>query len=164
ARKNGNSMFSAFDEATMRRALALAEKGLYTTTPNPRVGCVITRGESVLAEGWHERAGGPHAEAVALETAGEKAQGATVYVNLEPCSHYGRTPPCAGALINARVARVVAALRDPNPQAARGGDALAAAGIRFEHGLLENEARELNIGFLSRVQRGRPDPKRGGEG
>jgi diaminohydroxyphosphoribosylaminopyrimidine deaminase / 5-amino-6-(5-phosphoribosylamino)uracil reductase len=149
-------VFSAFDEAMMRRALALAEQGLYTTTPNPRVGCVITRGESVVGEGWHERAGGPHAEAMALGHAGEKAQGATVYVNLEPCSHYGRTPPCAGALINARVARVVAALRDPNPQAARGGEALAAAGVRFEHGLLEGQARELNIGFLSRVQRGRP--------
>jgi diaminohydroxyphosphoribosylaminopyrimidine deaminase/5-amino-6-(5-phosphoribosylamino)uracil reductase len=149
-------VFSPFDEAMMRRALALAEQGLYTATPNPRVGCVITRGESIVAEGWHERAGGPHAEAIALDLAGEQAQGATAYVNLEPCSHYGRTPPCAGALINAKVARVVAALRDPNPQAARGGEALAAAGIAFEHGLLEGEARELNIGFLSRVQRGRP--------
>jgi diaminohydroxyphosphoribosylaminopyrimidine deaminase/5-amino-6-(5-phosphoribosylamino)uracil reductase len=149
-------VFSPFDEAMMRRALALAEQGLYTATPNPRVGCVITRGESIVAEGWHERAGGPHAEAIALDRAGEQAQGATAYVNLEPCSHYGRTPPCAGALINAKVARVVAALRDPNPQAARGGEALAAAGIRFQHGLLEGEARELNIGFLSRVQRGRP--------
>jgi len=149
-------VFSAFDEAMMRRALALAEKGLFTTTPNPRVGCVITRGGSVVGEGWHEQAGGPHAEAVALKAAGETARGATAYVNLEPCSHYGRTPPCAGALINAKVARVVAGLRDPNPQAARGGDALAAAGIGFEHGLLEAQARELNLGFLSRVQRGRP--------
>src|SRR5688572_25525517 len=140
----------------MRRALALAERGLYTATPNPRVGCVITQGEAVVAEGWHERAGDAHAEARALEAAGDKARGATVYVSLEPCNHYGRTPPCAGALINARVARVVAALRDPNPQAARGGDALAAAGVRFEHGLLESEARELNIGFLSRLERGRP--------
>lgn len=140
----------------MRRAIALAERGLYTTTPNPRVGCVITQGENVVAEGWHERPGEPHAEALALKNASEEAKGATVYVNLEPCSHYGRTPPCAGALINARVARVVAALRDPNPQAAGGGAALAAAGIRFDHGLLEREARELNIGFLSRVQRGRP--------
>jgi diaminohydroxyphosphoribosylaminopyrimidine deaminase/5-amino-6-(5-phosphoribosylamino)uracil reductase len=148
--------FSAFDEAMMRRALALAEKGLYTTTPNPRVGCVITRGDTIVAEGWHERAGEAHAEAIALGIAGEKAAGATVYANLEPCSHYGRTPPCAGALINAKVARVVAAMRDPNPHAARGGDALAAARIRFEHGLLANEARELNIGFLSRVERGRP--------
>jgi diaminohydroxyphosphoribosylaminopyrimidine deaminase/5-amino-6-(5-phosphoribosylamino)uracil reductase len=148
--------FSAFDEAMMRRALALAGNGLFTTTPNPRVGCVITRGETIVAEGWHEKAGAAHAEAMALGIAGEKAAGATVYVNLEPCSHYGRTPPCAGALINARVARVVAAMRDPNPQAARGGDAIAAARIRFDHGLLQNEARELNIGFLSRVQRGRP--------
>ena len=140
----------------MRRALALAEKGLYTTTPNPRVGCVIARGESIVAEGWHERAGEPHAEAIALAKASSCAEKSTVYVNLEPCSHYGRTPPCAGALINAKVARVVAALRDPNPQAARGGEALAAAGIVFEHGLLEDEARELNIGFLSRIQRGRP--------
>jgi diaminohydroxyphosphoribosylaminopyrimidine deaminase / 5-amino-6-(5-phosphoribosylamino)uracil reductase len=148
--------FSAFDEAMMRRALALAEQGLFTTTPNPRVGCVITKHEAVVAEGWHERAGEPHAEAVALSNAGEGARGSTVYVNLEPCSHYGRTPPCAGALINARVARVVTALRDPNPKAARGGEALAAAGIAFEHGLLEREARELNIGFLSRIERGRP--------
>ncbi len=140
----------------MRRALALAEKGLFTTTPNPRVGCVITQGESIVGEGWHERAGGPHAEAVALAQAGARAAGATVYVNLEPCNHYGRTPPCAGALINARVARVVAALRDPHPPAARGGEALTAARIRFEHGLMEAEARELNIGFLSRVTRGRP--------
>ena len=140
----------------MRRALALAEKGLFSTTPNPRVGCVITQGGSVVGEGWHQRAGEPHAEAIALSQAGAAARGATVYVNLEPCSHYGRTPPCAQALIDAKVARVVAALRDPNPQAAHGGDALAAAGIRFEHGLLEAEARELNLGFLSRVQRGRP--------
>jgi diaminohydroxyphosphoribosylaminopyrimidine deaminase/5-amino-6-(5-phosphoribosylamino)uracil reductase len=149
-------VFSAFDEAMMRRALALAERGLYTTTPNPRVGCVIARDETVVAEAWHQRAGERHAEALALEQASEKARGATVYVNLEPCNHYGRTPPCAGALINARVARVVAALRDPNPRAARGGEALAAAGIRFEHGLLEEEARELNLGFLWRMQRGRP--------
>jgi diaminohydroxyphosphoribosylaminopyrimidine deaminase / 5-amino-6-(5-phosphoribosylamino)uracil reductase len=149
-------VFTPFDEAMMRRTLALAERGLYTTTPNPRVGCVITQGDAVVAEGWHERAGEAHAEARALERAGEKARGATVYVTLEPCNHYGRTPPCAGALINARIARVVAALRDPNPQAARGGEALGAAGVRFEHGLLVAEARELNIGFLSRVQRGRP--------
>jgi diaminohydroxyphosphoribosylaminopyrimidine deaminase / 5-amino-6-(5-phosphoribosylamino)uracil reductase len=140
----------------MRQALALAQNGLFTTTPNPRVGCVIARDGSVVAEGWHEKAGEPHAEALALSRAGARAEGATVYVNLEPCSHYGRTPPCAAALINARVARVVAAMRDPNPQAARGGEALAASGIRFEHGLLEREARELNLGFLSRVERGRP--------
>jgi diaminohydroxyphosphoribosylaminopyrimidine deaminase/5-amino-6-(5-phosphoribosylamino)uracil reductase len=140
----------------MARALALAEKGLYTTTPNPRVGCVMTQGEEIIAEGWHEKAGAPHAEAVALEKAGSRAAGATVYVSLEPCNHFGRTPPCAGALINAKVARVVAALRDPNPQASGGGVALAAAGIRFEHGLMQDEARELNIGFVSRMTRGRP--------
>ncbi len=139
----------------MRRALALAEHGLYSTTPNPRVGCVITRGERIVAEGWHERAGEPHAEALALAKAGEAA-GATVYVSLEPCNHHGRTPPCADALVKAKVARVVAAMRDPNPEAAKGGDALAAAGVRFEHGLLEEEARELNIGFVSRMTRGRP--------
>jgi diaminohydroxyphosphoribosylaminopyrimidine deaminase/5-amino-6-(5-phosphoribosylamino)uracil reductase len=148
--------FSAFDHAMMARALSLAEKGLYTTTPNPRVGCVIARGEEIIAEGWHERAGAPHAEAVALEKAGSRAAGATVYVSLEPCNHFGRTPPCAGALINAKVVRVVAALRDPNPQASGGGAALAEAGIKFEHGLMQDEARELNIGFVSRMTRGRP--------
>ena len=148
------SAFSAFDEAMMRRALSLAERGLFTTTPNPRVGCVITRGEQVLAEGWHEKAGGPHAEVAALQ--GVDAQGASVYLNLEPCDHQGRTPPCTSLLIEKKVARVVAAMRDPNPEAAGGGERLSAAGIRFEHGLLEHEARELNVGFVSRVTRGRP--------
>ena len=146
--------FSAFDDAMMRRALALAAKGMYTTTPNPRVGCVLTRGEGVIGEGWHERAGSPHAEVLALR--GVDAAGATLYVNLEPCNHHGRTPPCVPALVQARVARVVAAMRDPNRDAAGGGEALAAAGIRFEHGLLEEEARELNIGFIARMTRGRP--------
>lgn len=148
--------FSAFDHAMMRRALALAEKGLYTATPNPRVGCVIAVGERIAAEGWHERAGLPHAEANALAAAGERAKGATVYVALEPCNHHGRTPPCTEALIAAKVGRVVAAMRDPNPKARHGGERLAAAGIRFEHGLMEEEARELNIGFASRMTRGRP--------
>jgi diaminohydroxyphosphoribosylaminopyrimidine deaminase / 5-amino-6-(5-phosphoribosylamino)uracil reductase len=148
--------FSAFDHAIMRRAIELAEKGLYTTTPNPRVGCVIAKDEKIVGEDWHERAGGPHAEIVALQKAGAAAAGATVYVNLEPCSHHGRTPPCVDALKNARVKRVVAAMRDPNPKAAHGGEALQAAGIRFEHGLMEHEARELNIGFVSRMTRGRP--------
>ncbi len=148
--------FSAFDHAMMRRALELAQKGLFTATPNPRVGCVIAKDGQIVAEGWHEKAGAPHAEAMALQAAGPRAAGAAVYVNLEPCNHFGRTPPCAGALINARVARVVAALRDPNPQARGGGDALAAAGVAFEHGLLDEEARELNIGFVSRLTRGRP--------
>jgi diaminohydroxyphosphoribosylaminopyrimidine deaminase / 5-amino-6-(5-phosphoribosylamino)uracil reductase len=148
--------FAAFDHAMMRRALELAEKGLYTTTPNPRVGCVITKDEKTVGEGWHERAGGPHAEVVALETAGSAAAGATLYVNLEPCNHQGRTPPCVNALKVSGVKRVVAAMRDPNPEAAHGGEALAAAGIRFEHGLMEEEARELNIGFVSRKTRRRP--------
>ena len=140
----------------MRRALALAQKGLYTATPNPRVGCVVIQNEKTVGEGWHEKAGAAHAEAMALERAGAQAAGATVYVNLEPCSHQGRTPPCVEALKKARVKRVVAAMRDPNPQAAGGGAALEAAGIGFEHGLLEDEARELNIGFVSRMTRGRP--------
>jgi diaminohydroxyphosphoribosylaminopyrimidine deaminase/5-amino-6-(5-phosphoribosylamino)uracil reductase len=148
--------FSAFDHAMMRRALALAEKGLYTTTPNPRVGCVVTQQEKIAGEGWHERAGAPHAEIVALENAGSAAAGATVYVSLEPCNHHGRTPPCVNRLIESRVKRVVAAMRDPNPEAAHGGNALEAAGIRFEHGLMQDEARELNIGFVSRMTRGRP--------
>jgi diaminohydroxyphosphoribosylaminopyrimidine deaminase/5-amino-6-(5-phosphoribosylamino)uracil reductase len=145
--------FGAFDHAMMRRALDLAARGLYTTTPNPRVGCVVSSQEKPLSEGWHEKAGGPHAEVVALRDA---PPGATVYVTLEPCNHHGRTPPCVELLKEKKVARVVAAMRDPNPQAAHGGDALAAAGIRFEHGLMEDEARELNIGFVSRMTRGRP--------
>jgi diaminohydroxyphosphoribosylaminopyrimidine deaminase / 5-amino-6-(5-phosphoribosylamino)uracil reductase len=152
----GSSSFSAFDHAMMARALSLAEKGLFTTTPNPRVGCVFTKNDQIISEAWHAKAGEPHAEAIALEKAGASAAGATVYVNLEPCNHHGRTPPCAGALINAKVARVVAAMLDPNPQASGGGAALAGAGIRFEHGLMEGPARELNIGFVSRVTRGRP--------
>jgi len=148
------TQFSAFDHAMMRRALALAEQGLATTTPNPRVGCVVTRGEAILGEGWHERAGGPHAEVRALQDVA--AEGATVYLNLEPCNHQGRTPPCVDLLLQKKVARVVAAMLDPNPQASHGGRRLAAAGVRFEHGLLEAEARELNLGFVSRVTRGRP--------
>ena len=148
--------FSEFDRAMMRRALELAANGLYSTTPNPRVGCVVAREEKLVAEGWHERAGGPHAEVVALERARGAATGATLYVTLEPCNHHGRTPPCVQAIVASKAKRVVAAMRDPNPQAARGGEALEAAGIRFEHGLMEDEARELNIGFVSRMTRGRP--------
>ena len=140
----------------MRRAIELAEKGLYTTTPNPRVGCVISQNNTAVGEGWHEKAGAPHAEVIALEQAGKQAAGATVYVNLEPCNHQGRTPPCVDALKKAKVKRVVAAMRDPNPKASGGGKALEAGGIRFEHGLMEEEARELNIGFVSRITRGRP--------
>jgi diaminohydroxyphosphoribosylaminopyrimidine deaminase/5-amino-6-(5-phosphoribosylamino)uracil reductase len=148
--------FTPFERAFMQRALALAERGMYGTTPNPRVGCVLVRGEQIVGEGWHEKAGGPHAEVAALAQAGSAAKGATAYLNLEPCNHHGRTPPCAEALLRAGVTRVVAAMRDPNPEARGGGARLAAAGIRFESGLLEDEARELNIGFVSRVTRGRP--------
>jgi diaminohydroxyphosphoribosylaminopyrimidine deaminase/5-amino-6-(5-phosphoribosylamino)uracil reductase len=140
----------------MARALGLAEKGLYTTTPNPRVGCVVTQGENIVGEGWHEKAGGPHAEVAALGQARAKATGATLYVNLEPCSHLGRTPPCVDLIQKTKIKRVVAATLDPNPEAAHGGAKLAAAGITFEHGLMESEAKELNIGFFSRMTRGRP--------
>ena len=150
------SVFSDFDRAMMARALALAEKGLYTATPNPRVGCVLTQGETIVGEGWHEKTGGPHAEVVAIENAGAKAKGATLYVNLEPCNHQGRTPPCADLIIREKVKRVVAAILDPNPKAAHGGEKLASAGVRFEHGLMAEEAKELNIGFFSRMTRGRP--------
>ncbi|MGQ0512209.1 MAG: bifunctional diaminohydroxyphosphoribosylaminopyrimidine deaminase/5-amino-6-(5-phosphoribosylamino)uracil reductase RibD [Betaproteobacteria bacterium] len=140
----------------MARALALAAKGLFTATPNPRVGCVIAKDGKVVGEGWHEKAGLPHAEANALAAAGAAAKGATAYVTLEPCNHQGRTPPCAQALIQAGVARVVAAVRDPNPKAELGAETLEAAGIRVDVGLMEEEARELNIGFFSRMARGRP--------
>lgn len=149
--------FSAVDHGMMARALQLAERGLWTTSPNPRVGCVLVRDGRVVGEGWHEKAGEPHAEVHALRAAGEQARGATAYVTLEPCSHHGRTPPCAEALIDAGVARVVAAMTDPNPLVAGQGLAmLQAAGIETASGLLENEARELNIGFVSRMTRGRP--------
>lgn len=142
----------------MARALTLAERGLDTTTPNPRVGCVILDREGrTLGEGWHLRAGEPHAEIHALRAAGALARGATAYVTLEPCSHHGRTPPCADALIAAGVGRVVAAMQDPNPQVAGEGLArLRAAGIETACGLLETQAHELNTGFVSRMTRGRP--------
>jgi diaminohydroxyphosphoribosylaminopyrimidine deaminase/5-amino-6-(5-phosphoribosylamino)uracil reductase len=141
----------------MARALRLAERGLYTTQPNPRVGCVIARGDEVIAEGWHQRAGEAHAEVFALHDAGERARGATAYVTLEPCAHFGRTPPCADALVAAGVARVIAACEDPNPKVAGGGFVkLRGAGIDVQTGLLRDAARELNRGFLSRLERGRP--------
>ncbi len=149
--------FSAADGRMMARALQLAERGLWTTSPNPRVGCVLVRDGAIVGEGWHEKAGQPHAEVHALRAAGERARGATAYVTLEPCSHHGRTPPCAEALVAAGVARVVAAMEDPNPLVAgRGLALLRAAGIETASGLLENEARELNLGFVSRMTRGRP--------
>ena len=178
-----------FDRSAMARALELAARGMDSTDPNPRVGCVITRDGRIIGEGWHERAGEAHAEVAALRSVSEgraagagpgppragkvdaklglsgvgeargagDAAGATVYVTLEPCSHYGRTPPCANALIAARVARVVFAVGDPNPRVSGGGAAaLRAAGIQVESGLMEAEAAELNVGFIKRMRVGRP--------
>lgn len=150
-------IFSELDHAHMRRALDLAWLGKYSTSPNPRVGCVIAHGEQIVGQGFHVRAGEPHAEVHAIRQAGEMARGATAYVTLEPCSHHGRTPPCAEGLLAAGVARVVAAMRDPNPLVAGQGLAkLAAAGVVVQCGLLETEARALNRGFLSRIERHRP--------
>lgn len=141
----------------MRRALELAARGEYSARPNPCVGCVLVRDGEIVGEGFHLRAGGPHAEAEALRMAGERARGATAYLNLEPCAHHGRTPPCADALIAAGVRKVVAALRDPYPKVAgQGFERLRAAGIEVEEGLLAAEARWLNRGFLSHYERGRP--------
>ena len=150
-------IFSAADHEFMARALQLAEQGLYSTTPNPRVGCVIVNDGLVVGEGWHRRAGEAHAEVHALRAAAGKARGATAYVTLEPCSHYGRTPPCADALIAAGVTRVVAAMQDPNPAVSGNGLArLRASGVAVGCGLLASAAEELNIGFVSRMTRGRP--------
>lgn len=141
----------------MARALRLAQKGMYSTTPNPRVGCVIVKDGVIVGEGWHRKAGDAHAEVEALRVAGRAARGSTVYVTLEPCSHHGRTPPCAAALIDAGVVRVVAAMEDPNPQVAgRGMAMLIDAGISAQCGLLAAEASDLNVGFVSRMSRGRP--------
>lgn len=149
--------FSAFDHQCMARALRLAERGAYTTRPNPMVGCVIARGDEVVGEGWHQKAGEPHAEVLALQALGDRARGATAYVTLEPCAHTGRTGPCADALVAAGVARVVAAMRDPFPQVDGAGfDRLRAAGIATSSGLMEAQARHLNRGYLSRQERGRP--------
>jgi diaminohydroxyphosphoribosylaminopyrimidine deaminase/5-amino-6-(5-phosphoribosylamino)uracil reductase len=145
------------DHIAMRRALDLAALGLCTTHPNPRVGCVLMREGRIVGEGWHRRAGEPHAEVHALAQAGEMARGATAYVTLEPCAHHGRTPPCADALIAAGVARVVVAMADPFPAVDGAGLArLRAAGVLVDCGLLESEARELNLGFVSRLTRHRP--------
>ncbi len=150
-------MFSTLDTRMMQAALNLAREGRYSTSPNPRVGCVIAQGAQIVGQGFHLRAGEPHAEVHALRQAASAARGATAYVTLEPCSHYGRTPPCAQALIDAGVSRVVAAITDPNPLVAGKGLAmLQAAGIETASGLLAEEAREINRGFLSRIERGRP--------
>jgi diaminohydroxyphosphoribosylaminopyrimidine deaminase/5-amino-6-(5-phosphoribosylamino)uracil reductase len=148
----------------MARALELAERGAETAHPNPRVGCVITRGDQIIAEGWHQRTGGPHAEAAALQALSASSGGpptnltdCTAYVTLEPCSHYGRTPPCSDALIAARIGRVIYAIDDPNPQVAgKGAAKLRAAGAKVELGLMAAEAEEMNVGFLKRMRTGRP--------
>lgn len=149
--------WSDFDRAAMARALELAGNGLCTTDPNPRVGCVLARDGRIIAEGWHERAGGPHAEPAALAMAGSAARGATAYVTLEPCSHFGRTPPCADALIAAGVAEVVYAMDDPNSEVSgRGAARLRGHGIKVRSGLMAGEAAALNPGYLKRRREGLP--------
>jgi diaminohydroxyphosphoribosylaminopyrimidine deaminase / 5-amino-6-(5-phosphoribosylamino)uracil reductase len=151
--------FSDDDRRYMALALVLAERGLFTTTPNPRVGCVIVHEARVVGEGWHERAGEAHAEAAALADAhakGYDARGATMYVTLEPCNRHGRTPPCVDAILAAGIARVVCAMRDPNPTQAGGAARLHAAGVEVDTGLCEAEALAQNVGFVSRMSRGRP--------
>ncbi|MGR5259108.1 bifunctional diaminohydroxyphosphoribosylaminopyrimidine deaminase/5-amino-6-(5-phosphoribosylamino)uracil reductase RibD [Vibrio astriarenae] len=149
--------FTSLDYDMMNRAIQLAWRGRYTTAPNPNVGCVITKHGEIIGEGYHQRAGEPHAEVHALRAAGELARGATAYVTLEPCSHYGRTPPCAKGLIDAGVAKVICAMQDPNPQVAgRGIAMLREAGIEVEVGLLEQDAQALNPAFLKRMRTGKP--------
>jgi diaminohydroxyphosphoribosylaminopyrimidine deaminase/5-amino-6-(5-phosphoribosylamino)uracil reductase len=151
------SQFTAEDHVYMARALQLAALGLNTTSPNPRVGCVIVKHGKIIGEGWHQKAGEPHAEIHALMEAGMASQGATAYVTLEPCSHHGRTPPCADALIGAGVAKVIAAAQDPNPSVSGQGLArLKAAGIETLGGLMEAQSRELNEGFFKRMVHGHP--------
>jgi diaminohydroxyphosphoribosylaminopyrimidine deaminase / 5-amino-6-(5-phosphoribosylamino)uracil reductase len=154
---NAANEWTDADRSAMSRAFALAQRGLFTTDPNPRVGCVLTRDGVVVGDGWHERVGGPHAEVNALATAGENARGATAYVTLEPCDHHGRTPPCSLALIEAGVARVVYAIGDPNPKVSGQGAArLQAMGIRVDTGLMSVAAESLNPGYLQRMRGGLP--------
>lgn len=149
--------FTSFDYQMMSRAIKLAQKGRFTTAPNPNVGCVITQGNEIVGEGFHYRAGEPHAEVHALRMAGEQSVGATAYVTLEPCSHYGRTPPCAEGLIKAGVAKVICAMQDPNPQVSgRGINMLRDAGIEVQVGLLESDAESLNPAFIKRMKTGMP--------
>jgi diaminohydroxyphosphoribosylaminopyrimidine deaminase/5-amino-6-(5-phosphoribosylamino)uracil reductase len=150
-------MFDTLDHQYMSRALQLAARGLYTTHPNPRVGCVLVHNKHVLAEGWHQYTGGPHAEIAALEKAGVDAHGATAYVTLEPCAHQGKTPPCVETLIARRLSRVVVAMQDPNPLVNGSGiQRLREAGIQVDVGLLADQAAALNPGFISRMQLKRP--------
>ncbi len=149
--------FSSIDHAMMARALRLAERGAYTTKPNPMVGCVLAHGDEVVGEGFHARAGEAHAEVLAVQSAGNRAKGATAYVTLEPCAHTGRTGPCADLLVAAGVSRVVAAMGDPFPEVNGAGfDKLRAAGIEVASGLMQDLARTLNRGWLSRIERSRP--------
>ncbi len=152
-----NEPFSPQDVAFMQLALDLAKQGEFTTTPNPSVGCVLVKDGKVVGKGFHAKAGEPHAEVMALREAGEKARGATAYVTLEPCSHFGRTPPCARGLVEAGVSKVIAAMCDPNPQVAgKGLQILSDAGIQSAVGLLEENAEQLNKGFLKRMRTGKP--------
>lgn len=149
--------FTPADHEFMARALRLAARGLYTTDPNPRVGCVIVKNDQIVGEGWHVRAGEPHAEIHALKMAADQAEGATAYVTLEPCCHQGRTPPCSAALIKAKLTRVVIAMQDPHARVNGGGiSQLREAGIQVETDLLTEQAGALNPGFIKRMQRGRP--------
>ncbi|KPW01219.1 MULTISPECIES: bifunctional diaminohydroxyphosphoribosylaminopyrimidine deaminase/5-amino-6-(5-phosphoribosylamino)uracil reductase RibD [unclassified Pseudoalteromonas] len=149
--------FTAQDEMYMARAIELAKKGRFTTTPNPNVGCVLVKDNHIIGEGFHQLAGQGHAEVNALAVAGENAKGATAYVTLEPCSHYGRTPPCAEGLKAAGVVKVIAAMVDTNPQVAgKGLKILSDAGIEVAFGLLEQQARALNLGFFKRMEQGLP--------
>jgi diaminohydroxyphosphoribosylaminopyrimidine deaminase/5-amino-6-(5-phosphoribosylamino)uracil reductase len=151
------SSFDELDRTHMARALELAAKGLASAHPNPRVGCVFVRDGRVVSEGWHERAGGPHAEAMALASAVDTVAGATAYVTLEPCNHHGRTPPCSEALIKAGVVRVVYAVGDPNPLVnGSGARRLREAGLQVQSGLMQAEATDLNAGFIKRMQHGVP--------
>lgn len=141
----------------MARALILARRGLYTTDPNPRVGCVLVKDNTIVGEGWHMRTGEAHAEVIALDAAGARAYGATAYITLEPCCHYGRTPPCTKAMLEAGITRAVVAMEDPNPQVAGKGMAqLRAAGVQVEHGIMEAEAAGLNPGYILRMSKRRP--------
>lgn len=145
------------DYLYMARALQLARRGLYTTHPNPRVGCVLVRDNTILAEGWHEYSGGPHAEIMALNNAGGSVKGSDCYVTLEPCVHTGKTPPCTEALVNAGIGRVIIAAIDPNPAVAgKGAEQLANHGIDVATGLLQQQVQDLNCGFYSRMQKKRP--------
>ena len=152
-----SAIWTQFDLSMMARAIGLAKQGRFTTSPNPNVGCVLTQGTAIVGEGYHQQAGTPHAEVHAMRQAGQKTQGATAYVTLEPCSHYGRTPPCAKGLIDHGVQRVVCAMQDPNPQVAgRGIQMLRDAGVAVEVGLLEGDAQALNPGFIKRMTTGMP--------